>query len=151
MKIRRIVTGHDASGKAVVWKDEPREGAPTPIAGITARLMWSTDETPCDYLHDEDMGERKLGRQPPEGGTRFTVLELQPGNAAFMHRTDTIDYVVCVAGEVEMQLTEQRVTMRAGDIMVQRGTDHSWINRGTIPARLAVVLVDGKPKKGDSK
>jgi quercetin dioxygenase-like cupin family protein len=148
MKVRRIVTGHDAAGKAVVWKDELKEGAATPVDKITSNLMWSTDETPCDYMGDQDMGARKLGIAPPAGGTRFSVIEIQPGNAAYMHRTDTVDYVICIAGEIDMQLAHETVRMRAGDVMIQRGTDHAWINRASAPARLAVVLVDGKPKRG---
>jgi quercetin dioxygenase-like cupin family protein len=150
MKIRRIVTGHDASGKAMVWKDAVQSGAPTPVDKISGKLIWATDETPYDYARDEDMAERKLGIAPPAGGTRFSVIEIQPGNAAYMHRTDTIDYIVCVAGEIDMQLTEETVKMRAGDVMVQRGTDHAWINRGSVAARIAVVLVDGKPKRRGS-
>ena len=150
MNVRRIVTGHDASGKSVVWKDEQRPLVARNIEGIAAGLMWSTDEAPFDYTREEDMGERKLGFAPPAGGSRFSVIELQPGNAHFMHHTDTIDFVVCVAGEIQMQLSEQTVTMRAGDVMVQRGTDHSWLNRGSVPARIAVVLVDGKPKRRGS-
>jgi quercetin dioxygenase-like cupin family protein len=147
MKIRRIVTGHDGAGKAVIWKDEMKEGAATPVDRISSNLMWATDEVPFDYTRDEDMGARKLGIAPPPGGTRFSVIEIQPGNAPYMHRTDTVDFVICLAGEIDMQLSEQTVKMRAGDVMVQRGTDHAWINRGTAPARLAVVLVDGKPKR----
>jgi quercetin dioxygenase-like cupin family protein len=148
MKIRRIITGHDAAGRAVVWKDEVKEGIPAPIDKITARLMWSTDETPFDYTRDEDMGERKLGLAPPAGGTRFSVLEIQPGNRGYMHRTDTVDCIVCVAGELEMELDDSVVKMSAGDVMVQRGTNHAWINRGKVPARLAVVLIDATPKRG---
>lgn len=150
MKVRRIVTGHDAAGKAVVWKDEVKAGAATPIEGIAAGLMWATDEMPFDYSRDEDMGARKLGIAPPAGGTRFSVIEIQPGNAAYRHRTDTIDYVVCIAGEIQMQLSGAVVTLRAGDIMIQRGTDHAWVNRGSAAARIAVVLVDGKPKRRGS-
>ena len=151
MSVRRIVTGHDASGKSVVWKDEQRPlAARGNIDRITAGLMWSTDETPFDYLREEDMGERKLGFAPPPGGTRFSVVEIQPGNSAYMHRTDTIDFVVCIAGEIDMQLSDETVKMKAGDVMVQRGTDHAWVNRGAVPARIAVVLVDGKPKRRGS-
>jgi naringenin degradation protein FdeH len=148
VKLRRIVTGHDARGRAVVWKDDapPYEfsGAPK----MSATLVWSTDATPFDYQRDEDMGERKLGIAPPAGGTRFSIVEIQPGNAPYLHRTDSIDYVICLQGEVEMQLDDgAAVKMTAGDVLVQRGTNHAWVNRGTTPCRLAVILVDGKPKR----
>ena len=113
-----------------------------------ATLVWSTDSVPFDYTRDEDMGARKLGIAPPAGGTRFSVVEIQPGNAPHLHRTDSLDYVICLAGEIDMQLDDgATVHMSAGDVMVQRGTNHAWVNRGTGPCRLAVVLVDGQPKR----
>lgn len=150
MKVRRIVTGHDAEGKAVVWQDGAATNQARPIARLTSTLIWATDETPFDYARDEDMGMRKLGIAPPPGGTRFSVLEIEPGNDVYMHRTDSIDYVICLAGEIDMQLTSEVVKMRAGDVLVQRGTDHAWVNRGSVPARIAVVLIDGKPKRRGS-
>ena len=144
MKLRRIVTGHK-DGKAVVWKDDTPSNQSSRVPGLESALVWSTDSTPADYSRDEDMGARKLGIQPPPSGSRFSVLEIQPGNAAYMHRTDSIDYVVCVAGEIEMDMDSgTAVKMSAGDVMVQRGTNHSWVNRSKAPCRLAVVLVDAK-------
>ena len=142
------MTGHDAQGRAVVWQDgEP----PRQFSGATkmvAALVWATDVTPFDYLREEDMGARSLGIAPPAGGTRFSVVEIQPGNAPYLHRTDSIDYVICLQGEVEMQLDDgATVQLAAGDVLVQRGTNHAWVNRGTTPCRLAVVLIDGKPKR----
>jgi uncharacterized cupin superfamily protein len=67
-----------------------------------------------------------------------------------LHRTDTVDYVICIAGEIDMDLDDSTVTMRAGDVMVQLGTNHAWANRGTVPARVAFVLVDGTPKRAGS-
>ena len=144
MKLRRIVTGH-RDGKAVVWKDDTPSNTSNRVPGLESALVWSTDSTPAGYSHDEDMGARKLGIQPPPGGTRFSVLEIQPGNAAYMHRTDSVDYVVCLAGEIEMDMDSGiTVKMSAGDVMVQQGTNHSWVNRSKAPCRLAVVLVDAK-------
>ena len=144
MKLRRIVTGH-RGGKAVVWKDDTPGNTSSRVPGLESTLIWSTDSTPADYSREEDMGERKLGIQPPPGGTRFSVLQIQPGNAAYMHRTDSIDYLICLAGEIEMDLDSgSTVKMSAGDVMVQRGTNHSWVNRSKAPCRLAVVLVDAK-------
>ena len=146
-QIRRIVTGHDAEGKGVVWIDGPATNQKFPEPEVTSTLMWVTDETPADFAADLDAGERILGTAPPAGGTRFCVIEFQPGNKSHLHRTDTIDYVICMSGEIDMDMDDTTVYMRAGDIMVQRGTGHSWVNRGTEPARLAFVLVDGKPKR----
>lgn len=149
--IRRIVTGHDAAGRAVIWRDGEATNHKFPGEKVSSTLIWVTDAAPADYLTQTDAGDRVLGTAPPASGTRFTVMEFQPGHAVHgMHRTDTVDYVICLAGEIEMDLDEGTVTMRAGDIMVQRGTNHVWANRGTVPARLAVVLVDGAPKRSGS-
>ena len=148
MKLRRIVTGHDSQGQAVLWKDGQPPRQFSGADKVVATLVWATDATPFDYRRDEDMGERPLGIAPPAGGTRFSVVEIQPGNAPHLHRTDSIDYVICLQGEVEMQLDDgAAVKMVAGDVMVQRGTNHGWLNRGATPCRLAVVLIDGKPKR----
>lgn len=153
-KIRRIVTGHDVAGKAAVWKDGPatnhKRQTSVPSTHIST-LIWVTERLPADMLGDEDTGMRILGTAPPEGGSRFTVIDFQPlGIKTNMHRTDTIDYVVCLAGEIDMELDDSTVRLKSGDVMVQRGTNHCWINRGSVPARIAVVLVDGKPKRAGS-
>jgi quercetin dioxygenase-like cupin family protein len=91
------------------------------------------------------MGARILGTAPPAKGTRFAVIDFPPGNKPHMHRTETVDYVICLEGEIDMDMDESTVTMRAGDIMVQRGTNHAWANRGTSRARVAFVLIDAEP------
>ena len=76
------------------------------------------------------------------------MIEFKPGNQLHgLHRTDTIDYVICMSGEIDMEMDDSTVRMKAGDVMIQRGTNHGWINRGTMPARVAFVLVDGQPKR----
>jgi quercetin dioxygenase-like cupin family protein len=62
-----------------------------------------------------------------------------------MHRTETLDYAIVLVGEVDMEMDDSKVTLKAGDVVVQRGTNHSWVNRGTEPARIAFVLIDAKP------
>ena len=149
--IRRIVTGHDPNGKAVVCIDGPAPRQNFPDSHICATHLWVTDETPTDLLSSEDAGERVRGTTPPAGGTAFAIVDIQPGNSLPpQHRTDTLDYVICMAGEVEMQLDDATVSMKAGDVMIQRGTNHAWVNRGSVPVRLAFVLVDGKPKRAGS-
>ena len=148
MKLRRIVTGHDSQGQAVLWKDGQPPRQFSGADKVVATLVWATDATPFDYLRDEDMGERQLGIAPPAGGTRFSVVEIQPGNAPHLHRTDSIDYVICMQGEVEMRLDAgTSVKLAAGDVLVQRGTNHAWVNHGPGVCRLAVVLIDGTPKR----
>ena len=87
------------------------------------------------------MGARVLGIQPPVNGTRFVVNDIAPG-ATPMHRTSTVDYVVVLAGTIDLDLPDQSVSLRAGDVVVQRGTDHAWVNRSAEPARIVVVLID---------
>lgn len=150
--IRRIVTGHDPAGKAVIWIDVPAANHKFPDDKVSSTLMWSTTATPAEFLGSEDEGARILGTAPPAGGTRFTMMEFQPGNELHgLHRTDTIDYVICISGEMTMLVDDGRaVTLRPGDVLIQRGTAHGWVNKGSEPCRLAVVLIDGAPKRPGS-
>lgn len=149
--IRRIVTDHDENGRAVVRMDglAPRAFATDEHTGVAH--LWATDTTPADYLTTEDAGTRIRGTAPPVGGTAFAIVDLDPGSSVPpLHRTDTVDYVVCVLGEVDMHLDDSVVSLKAGDVMVQLGTNHAWVNRGTVPARLAFMMVDGAPKRDGS-
>jgi quercetin dioxygenase-like cupin family protein len=146
--IRRVVTGHDKSGKAKVLIDGPAENRKLPGPGAVSTLMWVTDAMPCDMPlgeDAEDMGARIVGTPPPANGTRFAVLEVPPGNTPAMHRTETIDYVIVISGEIEMDMDDSTVKLKAGDILIQRGTHHAWANRSDAPAKIAVVLIDAKP------
>jgi quercetin dioxygenase-like cupin family protein len=145
---RRVVTGHDANNVAKVLIDAPATNSRNPPSGLTTTLMWCTDAMPCDMPvgeNIEDMGARKLGTPPPPNGTRFTVIDFPPGCPPSMHRTETIDYVIVLSGEIDMDMDESTVKLKAGDVVIQRGTNHAWANRGTENARIAVVLVDAKP------
>jgi len=146
--IRRIVTGHDANKVARVVKDGAATNAKYPMPGVVSTLIWCTDQMPADISvgeNVEDMGARILGTAPPRNGTRFAVIDFPPGNASLMHRTETIDYVLVLSGEIDMDMDDSTVKLRAGDIMVQRGTNHAWVNRGAERARVAFVLIDAKP------
>jgi len=146
--IRRIITGHDGKNVAKVVREGPATNTKTPREGVASTLMWCTDAMPADIAtgeNVEDMGARILGTAPPENGSRFIVMEFAPGIASEMHRTETIDYIVMLAGEIDMDMDDSTVTLRAGNIMVQRGTNHAWVNRGKQTARLAIVLIDATP------
>jgi quercetin dioxygenase-like cupin family protein len=146
--IRRVITGHDRKSIAKVIREGEATNTKNPRPGVCSTLMWSTDCMPADIAVGEDvedMGARILGTAPPENGTRFIVMEFAPGIASEMHRTETIDYIAVLDGEIDMDMDDSTVKLRAGDIMVQRGTNHAWVNRGAVPARLAIVLVDAKP------
>jgi quercetin dioxygenase-like cupin family protein len=146
--IRRFVTGHDASNVAKVIMQGPATNAKYPSPGTVSTLIWSTDRTPADIAVGEtveDLGARIIGTAPPANGTRFAVIDFPPGNEARMHRTETIDYVIVLEGEIEMDMDDSTVKMKAGDVMVQRGTNHAWANRSDKRARLAFVLIDAVP------
>ena len=146
--IRRVVTGHDAGNVAKVLIDAPATNLKNPESGIRSTLMWITDQNPADIAigeKAEDMGARIVGTAPPANGTRFCVIDFPPGNHPHMHRTETVDYVIVIEGEIDMDMDDSTVKLKAGDIMVQRGTNHAWANRSNARARLAFVLVDAKP------
>lgn len=146
--VRRVVTGHDGNNIAKALIDGPATNAKAPSGGLTSRLIWYTSKAPCDVSVGEaidDMGAHNIGTPPPPNGTRCSVLDLMPGNKAVLHRTETLDYVFVLAGEVEMDLDDSTVKLKAGDIVVQRGTNHAWANRSNAPARIGVVLVDAAP------
>jgi mannose-6-phosphate isomerase-like protein (cupin superfamily) len=150
-EIRRIVTRHDGDGKGVVWFDGLPENQREPDEFVTSTLIWATQESPAAYLVDEDAGALIMGTPPPPGGTRFGVIDLRPGRPLHpQHRTDTVDYVVCLSGEVDMEMDDTTIHMKTGDVMVQLGTNHVWINRSDTVVRLAFVLVDGYPKRDGS-
>jgi quercetin dioxygenase-like cupin family protein len=145
--IRRVVTGHDGT-VAKVLIDSPASNAKSRSPGTISTLIWSTDRSPAAIpvgAAIEDMGARILGTPPPPNGTRFAVIDFPPGNDPHMHRTETIDYVVVLEGEIEMDLDDSTVKLKAGDVMVQRGTHHAWANRSSSRARVAFVLIDAEP------
>jgi quercetin dioxygenase-like cupin family protein len=146
--IRRVITGHDRNNTAKVIIDAPATNSKFPQAGLVSTMMWCTDSAPCKMPIGEDvedMGARILGTAPPPKGTRFAVIDFPPGNHPHMHRTETIDYVIVIEGEIEMDMDDSTVKLKAGDIMVQRGTNHAWANRSNKRARVAFVLIDAEP------
>jgi len=144
LKIRRVVTGHDASGHAIIKIDEVAENLVSSRAGATACVVWTTEGFPVDNTGEEDAGLRKTGTTL-DNGTVFRILELAPGVTPRNHRTDSIDYAVVMSGQVDMELDDTTVHLKAGDVLVQRGTIHNWVNRGTEPCVIAFVLIAAKP------
>jgi quercetin dioxygenase-like cupin family protein len=140
--VRRIITGHDDHGKAIVKIDEIcnhfREGRP----GAMVCNVWTTDTAPADNSGQEDKGKREGKFTMIENGSVFRIIEFKPGVQQRVHRTDTIDYIVVMSGEIDMELEAgEEVHLKAGEVMVQRGTVHNWINRGTESCVLAVILI----------
>jgi quercetin dioxygenase-like cupin family protein len=104
-------------------------------------LVWATDSMPVD-LNGGEPPTQQL--EPAPNGTIFRILELPPGIPPRMHKTETIDYVIVLDGEVDMLLDDSEVHMKAGDVMVQKGTWHGWTNRSDRPCRIAFVLIDAR-------
>jgi quercetin dioxygenase-like cupin family protein len=150
LQVRRVITGHDANGRAIAKIDEVSKHAFTGRLGATGINVWTTEGFPANNDGAEDAGLRKVGTTLPNG-TIFRILEFAPGLAPRNHRTDSIDYIVVLSGEIDMELDDSSVHLRAGDVMVQRGTIHNWVNRGTEPCVLAVILIAAKPVEAGGK
>jgi quercetin dioxygenase-like cupin family protein len=144
VQVRRVVTGHDANGRAVVKIDEVSNNITSNRPGASACVVWTTESFPANNTRDADEGLRNVGTTL-KNGTVFRVIEFAPGVAPRNHRTDSIDYAVVVSGEIDMELEDSVIHLTAGDVLVQRGTIHNWVNRGTQPCVMAFVLVDAKP------
>lgn len=175
---RRVVTGHDQEGRAVILSDAPptrmqQIGGP---GGPTFFEVWSTHEIPA--VIDRQSGEpveSGLVLAPPKGGTRIRVIDFPPEGDAIrgltateaaekfsemggveaarsatnaphplMHRTQTLDYGIVIEGELTLVLDRGETTVRAGDVIIQRGTNHAWANRADTNCRVAFVLIDGQ-------
>jgi mannose-6-phosphate isomerase-like protein (cupin superfamily) len=162
---RRVVTGH-AGGKSVVLYDGPAPNRKVRQAtGLASTLLWVTDETPADISGSTDRAAREVGVPPPPNGSIFRLVEFPPGRKEMsrdavleemgigaqgeakhpgMHRTRSIDYAVVLEGEIDMLLDDSEVHLAAGDVLVQQGTNHAWVNRGSRPCRMVFVLIDAR-------
>jgi mannose-6-phosphate isomerase-like protein (cupin superfamily) len=168
--VRRLVTGHAADGRSTVLFDGPALNVKRRQAGNASTLLWVTDETPAK-TSSSDRAQREIGVPPPRRGTIFRIAEFPAGvggevrdNESLLrdfgigadvkrghaprhpaiHRTRTIDYVVVLEGEIDLLLDDRDVRLRAGDVVIQQGTNHAWINRGASTCRLAMVFVDAE-------
>jgi len=148
--LRRIVTGHDANGKAKVLIDEQVANTFSHRPGAEFSVIWSTDTLPANNDGDEDPSGKEIGTTIP-GGSVFRVVSFEPGVAPRNHRTDSIDYAVVISGEIDMVLDGETVHLKAGDLLVQRGTVHDWINNGSVPCVIAFALISAKPVAIDGK
>ena len=176
--IRRVVTGHDKSGKAVVLSDGavPVVHSNPMRPGQLSYEVWKTSAMPIPLAAEEPEptgGKRQL--HPVSSGTVFRISEVPPesdairnmtpeqSRAAFaasnaedastwgrggrhplMHRTETVDYAVVLEGEITLLLDEGEMKLKAGDVVIQRGTNHAWRNHTNKPTRMLYVLMDGR-------
>jgi quercetin dioxygenase-like cupin family protein len=142
----RIVTGHDEGGKAILLYNGPAQDSQMRFNGPRTTLFWGTDSLPATNAGDEDIALRADEVAPPPNGSWFRIVDYPPGFPGRRHKTDTIDYAICMSGEIDMELDDGvMVHMKAGDVLVQRGTVHSWINKGDETCRIAFILIDAEP------
>jgi mannose-6-phosphate isomerase-like protein (cupin superfamily) len=172
--VRRIVTGHDASNTAIIVADGPTSRIFDNLgeAGLVFQEIWNTTETPAVIDRDRrEADEPALVLAPPRNGVRIRVLDIPPEAedadmaAVFenvgaadarvdsdrhrsFHRTETIDFGIVLSGEIVLMMDEGETTVRQGDIVIQRGTNHGWVNRTNQPCRIAFILIDGQYADG---
>ena len=172
-RVRRVLTGHDAAGKSIILSDGPapnvKEMASMP--GLALTDLWETGAAPASNAGDKDAAARPVRLEPPKNGTLLRIVEFPPdaqwrssakSREAFksigaahtvdqassdpmMHRTATVDYAIVLRGEIYAVMEKAETHLKAGDILVQRGTNHSWSVRGSEPCIVAFVLVSAKP------
>ena len=141
LQIRRVVTGHDANGKARVAIDEIASNVISRRPGQDSVVVWASDQLPADVSTFHDISS-EVEKSTVSGGSVFRICRYEPGVAPRNHRTESIDYAVVVSGAIDMELDEgEKVHLKAGDVVVQRGTVHNWTNNGDVPCVVAFVLV----------
>tara|TARA_B100000767_G_scaffold48773_1_gene43651 strand:- start:2595 stop:3116 length:522 start_codon:yes stop_codon:yes gene_type:complete len=173
--MRRIITGHNAEGKSIISMDgPPSRSIGEDVGGLFE--LWNTDGKSIDTLDASDRADQDIVLSPPKGGTKFRYFQINPtpegipmeimqeiAADAFkkigadhhrvdtskhpaMHKTETIDYIILLKGDVTLILDEDEVTLLPFDVVVQRGTNHAWVNNGNEPALLIAVLIDSDLK-----
>ena len=177
MSIRRVVTGHDQNGKAIVLSDGPAPSVKMHPnrPGHRSTDIWKTTAMPVPIAAEE--ADPTLGPRDfcPPNGTKIRIAEIPPepeffktltpaqvqeffksggnesastfhenGRHPFMHRTESLDYALVLEGEITMLLDDEDIVLKAGDIVIQRGTNHAWSNRSGKPVRMLYILIDGK-------
>ena len=174
--MRRIITGHNAEGKSVITIDGPPARSLSENEGGLYEL-WNTDGNEINTLDDIDRADSEVLLSPPVGGTKFRYFQINPTPegvpadlieaataAAFekmgaahhrvdttrhpaMHKTKTIDYIILLKGDVTLLLDEEEVDLKPFDVVVQRGTNHAWVNNGSETALFIAVLIDSDLKR----
>lgn len=170
---RRIVTGHNEQAQSMIILDDHAQNV-THIPsweGLYVTELWVTSEMPIDNFGDGDRSLRPLKHDPDPSGTIFRLVEIPPEsktsfNAAgifqelgstnkpsesdssrhpTMHKTNSIDYLVVISGEMIMEMEEGSTLLQQGDCIVQRGTNHAWVNKSDKSCLIAAILIDAKP------
>ncbi|TAK87104.1 MAG: cupin domain-containing protein [Betaproteobacteria bacterium] len=172
-RVRRVITGHDADGKSIFIADgeAPNVKEMGSGSGLAITELWETDRTPASNAGSADAGNRKPRLEPAQNGTVFRIVEFPPdtqwqsradarkwaeaidashapdrtSSDPMMHKTSTVDYIIVLKGEIYAILDKGEKLLRAGDVFVQRGTNHSWSVRSNEACVIGVVLVDARP------
>lgn len=169
--MRRIITGHDENGKSIVAIDGPPARSIGEEAGGLYEI-WNTEGAGLDASSKKDRADIEIMLSPVESGTKFRYFQINPipedisdeaieaataeafekigathhrvdtSRNAAMHETDTIDYIILLKGDVTLILDEEEIRLKPHDVVVQRATNHAWVNNGTEPALLIAVLID---------
>jgi quercetin dioxygenase-like cupin family protein len=150
LQIRRVVTGHDAQGRAKVLIDEQVKNVISSRPGANSSVIWSSVGFPINNDGDNDPSHKEI-HTTIDNGTVFRVVSFGPGVSPRNHRTDSVDYAVVISGEIDMELDIGVVHLKAGDVLVQRGTIHNWVNKGTAPCVIAFTLVAAKSVSAGGK
>lgn len=171
MKMRRVITGHDENGKSIVVLDgPPARSIGEDVGGLFE--LWNTDGNMINTTDKIDRADSKIILSPPSNGSKFRYFQINPtpegvpmdvmqdmAAEAFekigashhrvdttkhpaMHKTDTIDYIILLKGDVTLILDQEEVDIKPFDVVVQRGTNHAWVNNGSEPALLIAILID---------
>jgi len=172
-RVRRVLTGHDDEGKSIILADglAPNVKEMAAMPGLALTDLWETKGAPARNEGSTDNADRPVRLEPPRNGTILRIVEFPPdsawrgrtdGRAGFdsigaghaqdahssdpmMHKTATVDYIIVLKGEIYAIMDEGERLLKAGDILVQRGTNHSWSVRGNEPCIIAAVLVSAAP------
>ncbi len=178
-RVRRVLTGHDTEGRSTIIADgqAPNVKEMASMPGLALTDLWETGGAPASNAGDKDAAARPVRLEPPKNGTILRIVEFPPDSAwregadakaAFksigaghakdrassdpmMHKTSTVDYIIVLKGEIHAVMEKGETLLRAGDILVQRGTNHSWSVRGNEPCIVAAVLVSAQPVGGARK
>jgi mannose-6-phosphate isomerase-like protein (cupin superfamily) len=164
--------GHDPNGKAVALFDSAVAARQRTPGGNAVANLWITDEFPVDPNGEADRAHTQVGVPPPAGGTIFRVVDFPPASAGAppshvehekillgmgidpatqgyarhrnTHRTRSVDYAIVLDGEIDMLMDDSEVHLQAGDVLIQQGTNHAWVNNTGRRCRIAFVLIDAK-------
>lgn len=172
--IRRVVTGHDSSGQSIFIddRDSPYTLAAPNIPGLVVTDLWKTFSSPANNSSTDEPCSNTVTLTPPGNGSIFRTVQFPPDahykdnwdpkehfaamgsegtlaksgdQKAAMHRTHSVDYAIVISGEIYAVMDDSETLLKAGDALIQRGTNHGWSNRSNEPALVAFVLIDAKP------